>query len=280
MTHDQIDRMVRQANPLPEPSALGPVDVPVLTTERRMDMQTDDRVMDEGGGRNRWRGPLVGIAAAAVILVAGLVFFLTREDNPVAKPAPNATRIDSEPGAPLSLGAYFVDPDGVEATTLGGTFVIGASGWANLASGAIKQVVVGEGSYVSLLVVEVDRVWSQGCQGGVPVVAGTSAEAVADQFAAAGLTTREALAPVTAFGHDGYHLVVEIPAGCANTEGTIWSGGNYPGRFYHAEGQVVEFWFLDVDDTPVMVEASWMAESPEEDVAELKALIDTLVITP
>lgn len=50
MTHDQVDRMVRKANPLPDPSALGPVDAPVLTTERRTDIQTDDRVV----GRGRW----------------------------------------------------------------------------------------------------------------------------------------------------------------------------------------------------------------------------------
>ncbi len=43
--------------------------------------------------RNRRRGPLVGIATAAVILIAGLVFFLTRDDAPVAEPAPNATAI-------------------------------------------------------------------------------------------------------------------------------------------------------------------------------------------
>ncbi len=45
MTHDQIDRMVRKANPLPDPNALEPVDVPVLTTplERRTEMQIDDR---------------------------------------------------------------------------------------------------------------------------------------------------------------------------------------------------------------------------------------------
>ena len=95
MTHDQIDRMVRKANPVRDPNTLGPVDVSVLTTplERRMDMQTDNREVTAGGGQNRSRGPLVGIATAAVILIAGLVFFLTRDDAQVAEPAPNATAI-------------------------------------------------------------------------------------------------------------------------------------------------------------------------------------------
>ena len=45
MTHDQIREMVRRVNPIPDPSMLEIVDVPVLTTplERRTDMQTDDR---------------------------------------------------------------------------------------------------------------------------------------------------------------------------------------------------------------------------------------------
>ena len=45
MTHDQIREMVRRVNPIPDPSMLEIVDVPVLTTplERRMEMQIDDR---------------------------------------------------------------------------------------------------------------------------------------------------------------------------------------------------------------------------------------------
>ena len=130
MTHDQIDRMVRKANPLPDPTALEPVDASVLTTplERRMDMQTDNREVTEGGGQNRSRGPLVGIAAAAVILMAGLVFFLTKDDAQVAEPAPNATAISDEMDTPLAPGAYFVDTDGDEESSLGGTFVIEGDG--------------------------------------------------------------------------------------------------------------------------------------------------------
>jgi hypothetical protein len=42
----------------------------------------------------------------------------------------------------------------------------------------------------------------------------------------------------------------------------------------------VEHWFLDVEGTAVMVEAFWFPSSPEEDVAELRNVINTLVITP
>ena len=52
-------------------------------------MQTDNREVTEGGGRNSSRvAPWSGYATAAVILIAGLVFFLTRDDAQVAEPHP------------------------------------------------------------------------------------------------------------------------------------------------------------------------------------------------
>jgi hypothetical protein len=290
MTHDQIDRMVRKANPLPDLNALEPVDVPVLTTplERRMEMQTDNRVVTDGDGQNRRRGPLVGIAAAAaVIVIAGLIFYLNRDNTPVAEPAPNASEIIPEEAleaeAPLAPGAYFVDTDGDEASSLRGTFVIEGSGWDPVPSGAVK-VGEGEKTYVMLLVLEVDEVFTPVCpmNGQASVAAGSTAEDLANQVAASGFTVREALTPVNAFAHAGHHLVREVPEGCAgdSPKAFAWTGGAWDHRYYQAPGQVVEDWFLDVEGTPVMVEATWFPDSPEEDVTELSAVLDTLVFTP
>jgi hypothetical protein len=283
MTHDQIDRMVRRANPLPDPNVLTPVDAPVLTTERRMEMQTDDRPETEvQADRNGWRGPLIGIAAAVAVLVAGSIFLLTNDDTPVATPAPNAIPIPTGEDDPLvPPGAYFVDTDGDEATTARGTFVIEGVDWSGLDPGAAKFGEEDE-SYVSLMVTEVDEVYESPCvtSGRGPVAAGTTAEDLANQFAVAGFTVQEAVSPVSAFGQNGYHLVVEVPAGCTGDLAAIWEGPTWGTRFYQAEGQVEEYWFLDVDGTPVMVEASHFPDSAEEDVAELRAVLDTLVITP
>jgi hypothetical protein len=285
MTHDQIREMVRRVNPILDPSTLEIVDAPVLTTplERRTEMQIDDKPGTEvQADRNRRRGPLVGIAAAAVILIAGLVLFLTRDNNTaVAEPAPNATQIAAEDmDAPLAPGAYFVDTDGDEASSLRGTFVIEGSGWTSLPSGARK--VFGD-DYVAFLVVEVDEVWSPACEipAPAPAAAGSTAADLANQIAGNGFTVREALAPVSAFGHEGHHLVTEVPAGCANESHMVWAGPVFAGRYYQADGQVVEDWFLDVEGTPIMVEATWFpGSSPEEDVTELRAVLDTLVLTP
>ena len=280
MTHDQIREMVRRVNPIPDPSTLEIVDVPVLTTplERRTDMQIDDRPGTEvPADRNRRRGPLVGIAAAALILVAGLVFFLTRDNTPVAEPAPNATPLTEMDFLPIDPGAYFVDTDGDPATTPRGTFVIEGSGWSAVHPGVFYAVTEDE---AGLMVAEVDRVGAPACGSGAELQpAGTSAEDLANQFAAAGFSIQEAVSPVSAFGHSGYHLVVEVPPGC-DGDHWAWEGPTF-GRYYHqSPDQVVEYWFLDVEGTPVMVEASWMAAFAEEDVAQLRAAIDTLVITP
>jgi hypothetical protein len=286
MTHDQIREMVRRVNPVPDSSTLI-VATPVPTTplERRTDMQTDDRVTVEGGGKNRLRGPLVGIAAAAVILVAGALFLLTRDSTPVAEPAPNATQLPGE-FEPIEPGPYYVDTDGNEETSTRGTFVIENSGWGAIEVGAMRAPEdVDDGLYVSLFVVELERVWESPCDGGAPLSPGTTAKALGDQFAAmSGFTTREALTSVSAFGRDGYHLVLEVPGGCNSGQQVVWTGSVWGDRNYQAEGQIVEYWFLDVEGTTVLVEATRPPESSEAIAADLKAdldtVLDTLVITP
>jgi hypothetical protein len=288
MTHDQVRHLVRRINPIPDPSVLDVVDAPVLDLERSKEMQVDERPMAEGRRDHRRRGPVFGIAAAAVVLIAGLIYVST-DNDPVATPAPNAVEL---PGfdQPLEPGAYHADTDGDVATSTRGTFVIEGTGWRSAGSGAIKGGVATNGGYVSLLIDEVNQVWEDACaarQAAAP--AGTTAQALGNQFAAmTAFITIEGLSPVTAFGQEGYHLVVEVPADCVVasnvTDDMVWDGEVFGERYYQAEGQVVEFWFLHVEGTTVMVEATRPPESNEEIVTELNAdldtLLDTLVITP
>jgi hypothetical protein len=85
MTLDQIDQMVRQANPVPDLTVLEPVDASVLVfdQQRRTEMQTHDRVeVDQEKEKSR-PGFLVGIAAAVVIVV-GVLVLVRPMDAPVA----------------------------------------------------------------------------------------------------------------------------------------------------------------------------------------------------
>ena len=180
---------------------------------------------------------------------------------------------------PLAPGAYYADTDGNEETATRGTFVIEGDGWTDPPSGALKEG--GGEHFVALLVVEVDEVWSSLCESTAPVAAGTTAADLAGQIATNGLTVREALAPVNAFGHNGYHLVGEVPAGCGGEVKPAWTGPVFDKERWYDSTDMVEYWFLDVEGTPVMIEASWSpGSSPEEDVTELQDILDTLVITP
>jgi len=281
MTHDQVRRLVRRINPIPDPSTLEAMDVPVPVLERSMDMQVDDRPMADERRDRRWRGPMIGIAAAAVVLMVGVIYIYTGREQ-VAAPAPNAVALPGEDFQPIEPGAYFADTDGNEETTTRGTFVIEGAGWQSLGVGAIKWTPAGGDNdpYVSLFVLEVDRVWEAPCGAETPPSPpGTTAKALGDQFAAMPeFTTLEGLAPVSAFGRDGYHLVLEVPAGC--TDGNVWDSPAWGERYYQAEGQIVEYWFMDVEGTTVMVEANSFPESSEGDVAELRAALDSLIVTP
>lgn len=86
MTLDQIDRMVREANPVPDLTALEPVEVSVLELDqqRRTEMQTHDRIEVDQEPEKPKYGPLIGIAAAAAIVIGVLVLFRPIGTAPVA----------------------------------------------------------------------------------------------------------------------------------------------------------------------------------------------------
>jgi hypothetical protein len=50
---------------------------------------------------------------------------------------------------------------------------------------------------------------------------------------------------------------------------------------YNAEpGRTEDFWILDVDGTRLMIEANWSPDSPRKDVAEMRAILDSIRIEP
>jgi hypothetical protein len=110
MTHDQIDRMVRQANPVPDLKVLEPVDasVLVLDQQRRTDMQTHDRVQVEQVQEKPRRGVLIGIAAAAAIAIGVLALVQTGDDAPVAD-QPVVTEATTSTAEAVEVATGFVE---------------------------------------------------------------------------------------------------------------------------------------------------------------------------
>jgi hypothetical protein len=114
MTLDQIDRMVRQANPVPDLMVLEPVDasVLVLDQQRRTEMQTHGRVEVDQEQEKPRRRLLIGIAAAAAVIVIGvLILIRPLEDAPVAadQPVVNET---PEPATATEIATAFVEAYG------------------------------------------------------------------------------------------------------------------------------------------------------------------------
>ncbi len=244
---------------------------------------------------NRYRGPAWALAAFVVTLTLGGLYFAFSGDDgqvvgqtavptptTVLTPAPDRIRLPELGQEPIKLdpGVYFVDVDGDPSTTAGGTLVIESPGWIGSEAGIQRQN--GVGLHVHQVEQRLDAAYPPGCDWGggpTPMVARWTAADLADGFAAGGFIVREAPALVSAFGHDGYHVVVEVPEGCSDA-----LGGQY--NIFLSPGDVVEAWLFDMDGHIVMVEAFWRADSPgitessEEDLAELRAVIDSLVLTP
>lgn len=85
MTHDQIDRLARQANPVPDLSVLEPLDASqfVPPKQRTTDMRTDQVVIDRQPDRRRY-GVLIGIAATVAIVIGILVLIRLTDGVPAA----------------------------------------------------------------------------------------------------------------------------------------------------------------------------------------------------
>jgi hypothetical protein len=111
-TEEQVVALFAAANPVPRLDLLDPVEPLDLrhfevTRTRSAEMQTRDRIdTDQEPDRPR-KGLLIGVSAAAVVLIGALVIFLNQGEAPVADDTPVVTT------APESLS----NPDAVDVAT-------------------------------------------------------------------------------------------------------------------------------------------------------------------
>ena len=99
--------------------------------------------------------------------------------------------------------------------------------------------------------------------------------------------------------HRGEYLELTIPnlpvegegddrrfAGCIDGNLKSWVAAidTEPGDAFYGynsePGRTEEFWILDVDGTRLVIEANWSPASPREDVAEMRAILDSIRIEP
>jgi hypothetical protein len=200
--------------------------------------------------------------------------------------------------APLEPGTYFIDPDGDPSTSLRVVYTIPTAGWSQWI-GAAK---IGEDGFIGVSITTVTNVVRDGCRDHAP--ADPPVGPSVDDLAAAlgGLAPFEApSAPtnVTIYGRRGEHLELTVPdmkvehfadtthfTGCSSGKLMSWiaptlaSRGGYAFYGYTGPGYTEELWILDVDDSRLVISASWSPHSPRKDLAEMRRILESIRIEP
>ena len=214
----------------------------------------------------------------------------------ISEPSPTPTVrdiIEVEDFAILEPGAYSIDPDSDPSTPLRVVYEVPFDGWYKWI-GAAKSA--GDG-HVGVGITTVTNLVSHGCRDherADPPVGPT-----VDDLATAlsDLAPFEVTSPprdVSIYGYRGKHLQWRVPdmpveesaddldfVRCTRGNLKSWispAWGPYYG--YTGPGYTEEFWILDAEGTRLMIVAKRSADSSPEDLAELRAVLDSIRIEP
>jgi hypothetical protein len=199
--------------------------------------------------------------------------------------------------APLDPGTYFIDPDADPSTPLRVVYEIPVEGWSMWTRAA---KFAGEG-HVAVSITTVTNLVRHGCRdhswADPPV--GPSVDDLA--AALADLAPFRVTSPTedaSIYGYRGTYLELTVPnlpvegegddrrfTGCIDGNLKSWVApfDTEPGDAsygYTGPGYAEEFWILDVEGTRLMIAAERSPGSPPEDVAEMRAILDSIRIEP
>ena len=215
-----------------------------------------------------------------------------------SSPAPairDVTEVESF--ADLEPGTYFTDPDLDPSTSLRVVYEVAEEGWLQSA-GATK--FHGEDGHVAVSIGTVANLVAHGCKDRSPAdpPVGPTVEDLAT--ALADLTpfrVTSAPADITMYGYQGKHLELTVPdlpveeyglhdeiefVGCEGGNLASWILTNWeePHFGYTRPGYTEEFWILDVEGTRLMIAAERTPGPPAQDLAEQRAILDSIRIEP
>ena len=215
------------------------------------------------------------------------------------EPSPTTARDVMDIGffAPLDPGTYFIDADLDPSTPLRVVYDIRAEGWS-MWIGAAK--FNDDDGHVSVSITTVVNLVNDGCvdHSWADPPVGPSVDDLAAALAdLAPFEVTSAPKDVTINGHHGKHLELTVPVlpmsedarrftGCIGGQLKSWvapmdataEGDAYYG--YSGPGYSEEFWILDVEGTRLMIAAERSPGSPPDDLAELRAILDSIRIEP
>ena len=228
------------------------------------------------------------VATAAVVVLAFLGIRFLGGTN-FGAPSETATPIPTQSATPQPLGDGPLDAGTVVAAGLGPSESISATftvpeGWDGFAGVCLLPATGTEGPDgmgTCFLGVE-SGLYSDPCDGDHGV-ADVPVGPTVDEFvnALAEQTAYEATAPtdVTLGGYSGKTMDLQLPsdvASCDNGEFTPWAGSIY------AQGPDNQWrlWILDVEGERLILVSQDFAGTSSEDVAEQRAIVDSIRIQP
>ncbi len=215
-----------------------------------------------------------------------------------SSPTDGIQNIMELPGlGPIDPGTYFMDPDLDPSSPLRVVYEVPVEGWSQWA-GTVK---FGDEGHVAVSITTVTNLVSDGCRdhshADPPV--GPNVDDLAT--ALADLAPFQVTSPpkdVTVYGYAGKHLELTVPhlpvdesrddrrfTGCFGGQLKSWvaSFDTTPGDAFYGytdSGYTEEFWILDVEGIRLMIAAERSAGSPQEDLEELRTILDSIRIEP
>jgi hypothetical protein len=262
----------------------------------------DSQSGSRGRLRDWWERRPEAAAVIAVVLLA-LVPILTgcssgdTREPAAAKPtnAPTSTAtvqdvMELPDFAPLEPGTYFVDPDADPSTPLRVVYEVPAEGWSQWI-GAFKEPDEGR---VSVSVTTVTNLVRHGCRNHSPADPPVGPGVRDLATALADLAPFRVTSPptdVSVYGYRGKHLELTVPdlpvthegfTGCVDNNLASWIARPTDGAFYGypGPGYIEEFWILDVEGTRLMIAGGRAPHPPQKNLAELRAILDSIRIEP
>ena len=215
-------------------------------------------------------------------------------------PTPTSTAVqdiyDIPHFAPLEAGTYSIDPDKDPSTPLHVLYTIPAEGWAQWIGGFKEEE--GANRAVGVSIANVTNLVVDGCSdhGAADPPVGPEVDDLASALAdLAPFRVKDPPTNVTLAGYSGKHLSLILPdvahefaggdityTGCTNGEIWSWKAPNISDAFYgyFRPGQVEEFWILDVEGSRLVIIGESHPESPPADMAEMRAILESIQIEP